>query len=280
MKKLLAAIASIFLCSQVFALPESKRCITETEGSPFKICPVQDGILLGASALTFGSSYLYIKKIGSFKDYDDFTYDKDDINPLDRKFARKYSKNLDHLATVTDAMLYAMPFAVYGTEFLLSNMDKNEALTTLVMYAQSAFITNTVKQATKMAVNRVRPYMYFDDFPEDKVEDDDFQFSFPSGHTIDAFMNATFLSYTFCKYYPDSKYRAPIIAASYGVAAATGALRMASGNHFFTDVLGGAALGSAIGFAVPFLHTFAARKSTSDMQLALSPTEISLSFKL
>ncbi len=280
MKKILAAIASLFLCAQVFALPESERCITETEGSPFKVCPVQDGILLGASALTFGSSYLYIKKIGSFKDYDDFTYDKDDINSLDRRFARKYNRNLNHLGTAAVTSLYLFPAVVYGTECLGGNMDMQDALTTLAMYAESAFITNTVKNLMKMAVHRVRPYMYFDDFPEDKVDDNDFQFSFPSGHTIDAFMNATFLSYTFCKYYPESRYRAPIIAASYGVAAVTGALRMASGNHFLTDVLGGAAMGTAIGFAVPFLHTFAARKTTRDMQLALSPAEISISIRL
>ena len=42
---------------------------------------------------------------------------------------------------------------------------------------------------------------------------------------------------------------------SFGMAAVTGALRMASGNHFFTDVITGAVIGTACVFLVPFLHS-------------------------
>ena len=122
------------------------------------------------------------------------------------------------------------------------------------MLAESYLIGYGVRNIIKSTVRRPRPYMYTDSWDWDSVEDGDYTLSFPSGHTTDAFMGATFLSYTFWKYFPNSKYRIPVIATSYAIAATTGFLRIASGNHFMTDVLTGAALGTAIGFVVPLLH--------------------------
>lgn len=79
--------------------------------------------------------------------------------------------------------------------------------------------------------------------------------SFPSGHVTLAFSYATFTSYVFCKYNPDSKAKLPVCIISYSLACATAVLRVASGSHFITDVLAGAAIGAAIGFAVPYVHT-------------------------
>jgi len=48
---------------------------------------------------------------------------------------------------------------------------------------------------------------------------------------------------------------APVVwAAGLTLAAATSYLRIASDEHYTTDVLGGAALGAAVGLAVPLLH--------------------------
>ena len=47
---------------------------------------------------------------------------------------------------------------------------------------------------------------------------------------------------------------APLVwATSLPVALVTGYLRIAADRHYFTDVLVGAVLGSAIGFVVPFV---------------------------
>src|SRR5262249_22614926 len=47
---------------------------------------------------------------------------------------------------------------------------------------------------------------------------------------------------------------APVVwVAGIGLGVTTGYLRMAADRHFFTDVLTGAVVGSAIGFAVPSL---------------------------
>ena len=46
----------------------------------------------------------------------------------------------------------------------------------------------------------------------------------------------------------------PIWVGGISLAAATGALRVRSGNHFPTDVIASAAVGSFIGWLVPSLH--------------------------
>ncbi|MDB4987793.1 MAG: hypothetical protein JWN04_2971, partial [Myxococcaceae bacterium] len=49
---------------------------------------------------------------------------------------------------------------------------------------------------------------------------------------------------------------APLIwALGVPLAALTGYLRLAADKHYFTDVLTGALVGSAVGFLVPWLHT-------------------------
>uniref|UniRef100_UPI00388FF0BB phosphatase PAP2 family protein n=1 Tax=Treponema sp. TaxID=166 RepID=UPI00388FF0BB len=127
-----------------------------------------------------------------------------------------------------------------------------------LMYAETLLIANGMKELIKLGVNRTRPYMYYnaDTFPQEDVESGDWANSFPSGHSTMAFAGAGFTAYTFCKYFPDSNLKIPVIAGSYSLAVTVAALRLSSGNHFMTDVLTGAAIGSAVGFLVPWLHTF------------------------
>ena len=123
------------------------------------------------------------------------------------------------------------------------------------MYGETLLIANGIKEWMKILVNRPRPYMYYDGYPQDKVDDGDWNCSFPSGHSTMAFAGAAFTSYLFNMYFPDSQWRFVVTGVSFGLAAITAGMRMASGNHFFTDVLTGAVLGTICGFAVPYMHT-------------------------
>ena len=122
------------------------------------------------------------------------------------------------------------------------------------MYAESLGLTYAIVNTLKDNIRRDRPYTYFDESEMTQYLCDDRWDSFPSGHTSAAFCGATFSSYLFTQIYPDSKWTVPFIAGAYTLAAGTAALRMASGKHFMTDVLVGAAIGSFSGFIVPFLH--------------------------
>ena len=172
--------------------------------------------------------------------------DKSRVNSFDRAFMTEYSSTQDKAATIVDITLVATP--------LITAFSGEKRLgTTAVMYAETFALAWGAKELLKYAVNRERPYLYYDNPPEDKK--DDLEKSFPSGHTTIAFASAAFTAYTFNRYNPESKWRLPVTLGVYTLAAATAVLRVTSGSHFVTDVLAGAALGTLIGFAVPYLHT-------------------------
>ena len=62
------------------------------------------------------------------------------------------------------------------------------------------------------------------------------------------------LSVTFNKYNPDSNLTPYIWGSSLLIASAVGYLRYASGNHFPTDIIVGAIVGSVVGFLIPLIH--------------------------
>lgn len=187
--------------------------------------------------------------------------DKSTVNGLDRLLMTGYNSTLDKTATVIDVVLAASPAV---TAFSL----KGRIGTTAVMYAETFALAWGAKEILKYTVSRARPYLYYPNPPEEKK--DDWEKSFPSGHTTIAFASAVFTSYTFRKYNPESRWRIPVTIGVYTLAAATAALRIMSGSHFLTDVLAGAVLGSIIGFAVPWLHTLSPDVEVSAVPFALA----------
>lgn len=189
--------------------------------------------------------------------------DRSSINSFDRFFMHPYEKSLDTAATVLDAALVLTPL-------IPAFSGERTAGTTLVMYAETFLLSWGAKEILKSAFSRQRPYLYYDNPPED--EKDDWEKSFPSGHTAVAFASASFVSYTFCRINPESPWKVPLTAALYSAAAATAALRVMGGSHFLTDVIAGAALGTVFGLAVPALHTLSKKASLSITPFSLIVT--------
>ena len=74
-----------------------------------------------------------------------------------------------------------------------------------------------------------------------------------SGHTSTTFAAAAAYASILQRRGEAGKHTAEIVAL-FGAAALTGVLRVSAHKHFPTDVIAGAALGTAIGWAVPRLH--------------------------
>lgn len=257
-KIILSAALVIMLC--VTAGAQSFRGREDV----FALDGLNDGLIFGSGVLLSGGDLL-LDNVLEFnrQKYDSSrVYDKDDVNALDRIFMNSYSKKLDRAGDISLVAAMATPAVLLAT-------DKDEWFTVATMYAETLLIANGIKELTKLCVTRARPYMYYDpsSYPEDDLEDGDFANSFPSGHSTMAFAGATFASYTFSKYFPDSPYRYAVTGGSYALALATAALRIKSGNHFMTDVLTGAVIGSATGFLVPWLHTF---NTKNDLNVGLT----------
>lgn len=169
------------------------------------------------------------------------------VNKFDSLIMNPYSKSLDDTATIINYISMASP------ALLAINRSGEDIATLGVMYLETMAGAYASKEILKKVIDRPRPYTYFEGAPEN--EKDDWNNSFPSGHTTLSFASAGFVSYVFSRYYPDSKWKIPVIAASYTAATATAVLRIMSGNHFMTDVITGALLGTLWGIGIPMLHT-------------------------
>lgn len=229
-------------------------------GEIFKLEPFTDGILFG-TGLALNGTYLLCDKVLKTKDiaFDGNILDKSTVNGFDRPLMNAYSKTLD---TTGDIFL----LGALASPVLFAAAPNTEWFTIAAMYTETALIANGIKDITKLIVDRPRPYMYFDGYPQKEIEERDWCKSFPSGHTTMAFTAAAFNTYVFSKYFPDSPWRFVVAGGSYAIAVTTAALRLASGNHFATDVLTGAAIGTLCGFLVPYLHTLNTGKADKQDQ--------------
>ena len=127
-----------------------------------------------------------------------------------------------------------------GGGFLASETRGNAA-----MMANAVAFTSLTVAWTKDLVHRNRPILYTAAAPT-VAGDRDTQRSFPSGHTATAFAVATAYAVMAQRQHLPHATRNEILL--YTGAAGVGAMRVASGQHFVTDVLGGAVLGTAVGW--------------------------------
>ena len=176
------------------------------------------------------------------------SFKRADVNAFDRLIMNPYSKPLDYAGTATTGLALLLP------AILLAAPSK-DYWKIGVEYAETFVLAYGVKELCKFCVNRARPYMYFYGAPENKILEGDWSKSFISGHTTLSFAAAGFTSFLFCKYFSNSPRKIPVIVSSFALASLTAGLRIASGNHFMTDVLCGAVIGTGIGILVPFLNS-------------------------
>ena len=239
----------------------------------FALDALKDGLIFGSGVLLSGGDLLLDNVLGfNRQKYDSSkVYEKSDVNAFDRFFMNSYSSSLDRAGDAGVALCLMTPAVLLAT-------DKDEWFTVATMYAETLLIANGIKELTKLCVTRTRPYMYYDPstYPEDDLKDGDFANSFPSGHSTMAFAGATFTSYTFSKYFPDSPWRYAVTGGSYALALTTAALRVKSGNHFMTDVMTGAAIGTAVGILVPWMHTV---KAKNELDVAVTGSGVLVKVK-
>jgi membrane-associated phospholipid phosphatase len=168
--------------------------------------------------------------------------------PLDRQKAAATASDL------TGVVL--MPLALAGLDAVLVWQDGaswKDFLVDALLILEAMVTSQALNQAVKFSVARERPFAA-ELPPAEKLttsHPEDNNLSFFSGHT----------SYTFSLVAAGATiarlrgYRMwwLMLAVGTPIAVTTGLLRMVADKHYFTDVLTGALLGSAIGIGVPLL---------------------------
>lgn len=271
MKKLAFIILALFSVSICPANDLNKSPDKDENGNAFHLSFLTDSIILGTGLSLAATDFvlsdvLKLNRIGLPQ-----TFEKNSVPCLDRIFMNPYSKKLDYIATGAEIALLLSPAILMAT-------DNSQWLTIGTMYAETFLWAYGLKELGKFAVNRARPYMYFEGYPQESIEDYDWANSFPSGHTTLSFAGASFTGYVFSKYFPNSKWKWLVTGTSFAAASAVGIFRMMSGNHFLTDVLAGAAIGTLCGFAVPFLHTL--YPQNKNVQISVTPASFNVLVKL
>jgi membrane-associated phospholipid phosphatase len=163
-----------------------------------------------------------------------------------------------------DATSYVLGFGLLPAMVLglnaASARDEGRAIQgaeDLLLVAEAVALSASLNQLTKFLVGRERPFVHALD-PEwrdrtDKPSDNNL--SFFSGHTTLAFAVAVSgATVATLRGYDTAPY---LWAIGGALALLTGGLRIAADRHYLSDVLVGAAVGSLVGWAVPWLHRVA-----------------------
>lgn len=248
----------------------------------FSLNTINETILFSTSSLLAGSAFVFsnliktdLKKIKFDSSQFGINASRSSIPQFDQIFMRPYNKTLHLIGTATELLAMSTP-VIFGFA------PSSQYLTLGSIYLETMLFSYGIKEWIKLLVNRPRPYMYFENYPHEKISENDWNCSFPSGHSTLSFAAAAFTSYVFCQSFPTSKYRFLVTGVSFGLAISTAILRMCSGNHFFTDVLVGALIGTGTGLLIPYLHSsgfYQKFKKNKKIQTELSPLGFNVSFK-
>jgi hypothetical protein len=267
---ILVFVLTFGFCAKGFADEE------EPEVEVFNLELERESIILASLVGVYGVYYLsdsYNHHVTAY-DYGRENLKKSDVNWLDRGLMRKYSGTIGTVSDVLCGAVIALPVIFFFDDEL------SVVATNFVMYAETLLLSLGVKDISKTST-RYRPYAYFDSTPDSKLQDSDSAKSFFSSHTSSTFTAASFLTFYYSRMFPDGDGKYWIGAAAFGGAAATGALRIAAGRHFLTDVIAGAAWGTFIGYLIPKLHEVKPHEKDNAVSFSILPTEQgAVSFKI
>jgi membrane-associated phospholipid phosphatase len=165
---------------------------------------------------------------------------------------------------------YALaPIAAFGLDAFAAGYDGrlSDFLPDALVIAEAAALSSFTAELVKIATGRQRPYAHFGGGSTTPRDNN----SFYSGHTTLAFSLAvssgtvaTMRGYRF----------APLVwGTGLAIAATTGYLSLAADRHYLTDVITGAALGSAFGFGIPYLFHRPREEETPRTALSAFPVE-------
>jgi membrane-associated phospholipid phosphatase len=172
---------------------------------------------------------------------------------------RVIQKDFPGVNTRIDDILPSMPAVLAGGLYLTGVKGRNTPVNAAIMFFSANALSGFVGKQLKAATHIQRP------------DGSDF-LSFPSNHTIAAFMAAEFLH----QEYKDQS--AWISVAGYTMATTVGSIRMLENHHWLSDVLAGAGIGilsTKVTYVVyPWLYNMVFTKSRKAEGFSFAPAYI------
>ncbi|MBN2461755.1 MAG: phosphatase PAP2 family protein [Candidatus Cloacimonetes bacterium] len=197
--------------------------------------------MLGITALDLSNNLYVDININKLTEAEMAALDPGQLPFFDKWISCNYDKKLKK----------ASDYTIYGTvaATLLTVYDEDYFWDNLMVYSKILMTQSALCKWVKSLTLRERPYLYD---VENKINTKQSRQSFFSSHASTAFASATFAYY----YYLDN-YGASIPAAAllFGGAVATSCLRVAAAQHFPSDVVTGALMGSLISYCICKVHS-------------------------
>lgn len=185
--------------------------------------------------------------------------DASSVPSFDRWAIGHSSATADTVSTVTAGLAIAAPLVLDLADVGAST----EFLEDTAVLAETLLVNGALTSAAKYTVQRPIPLVYSPAAPSVVSSPADYR-SFYSGHTSTTFAALTAMSMTWTLRHGGTWWPWVVTVA---VGTSVGLERIAAGRHFPTDVLVGAAAGTVVGLAVPWLHS-RARIGPGTVQLA------------
>jgi membrane-associated phospholipid phosphatase len=218
---------------------------------PVLIAPAQLSVSLVADGLSVsGGALLAAASLGLHGSTEAMPIDIDKVNRFDRLAMFGYSRGFD---VASDVLMYA---SVALPLIIALGTSPDQAFAAGVIYFEVMSRAFFAKNMLKFLVPRVRPWIYLAPTTGAAPEVFEGNDSFPSGHATLSFAAAAFgVTVAALELPSGSPWFVPFTVTEVSLAVITASFRVASGMHFLTDVIAGAALGTAIGIALPLMHT-------------------------
>lgn len=178
-----------------------------------------------------------------------------DIPRFDRSAAYNWNTKIAlgsdlgmYLSMATPALLMIDPKA------------RREAKVIAPMWLEVFALNTALTNMTKELVQRTRPFAYNPNAPMSDKFSKDAKSSFFSGHTSISAASTFFTAKVYADLNPNSRWKPLVWTGAAILPAAVGAMRYGAGKHFWTDIITGYAVGTAIGILVPHLHKTVMKK--------------------
>jgi hypothetical protein len=174
--------------------------------------------------------------------------DASKINAFDRPAAGLYDEGWSSVGDIgVFATMAVPPLLVFLDEGLENGANDN------LVIVEAALISAALQVSLSYAIERPRPRVYSDEAPLAERTDANAARSFYSGHVAETMAVTVAGMRTFQRLGKPATAWAVLGAGTLGTGF-VGVARVASGGHFPSDVLAGAAVGAGVGLALPALH--------------------------